>query len=133
VVIFITLLAGFVPLLQVTFFALLEDLYPGRLAVKDRDKTHRITGVILDMGTKEEVKANFNASSMFSAIFVFQKSYTGNILGIGRNKSQTSRNSPKLLENRRGNRVGPRETHTTGRRGPGLGPFAYKDPPMRKT
>jgi hypothetical protein len=24
-----------------------------------------------------------------SAIFVFQKSYTGNILGIGRNKSQT--------------------------------------------
>jgi hypothetical protein len=27
---------------------------------------------------------------MFSTIFVFQKSYTGNILGIGRNKSQTS-------------------------------------------
>jgi hypothetical protein len=27
---------------------------------------------------------------MFSAIFVFQKSYTGNILGIGRNKSRTS-------------------------------------------
>jgi hypothetical protein len=47
VVIFITLLAGFVPLLQVTFFALLEDLYPGRLAVKDRDKTLRIAGVIL--------------------------------------------------------------------------------------
>jgi hypothetical protein len=42
-----TLLAGFVPLLQVAFFALLEDLYPGRLAVKDRDKTPRITGVIL--------------------------------------------------------------------------------------
>jgi hypothetical protein len=38
-VIFITLLAGFVPLLQVTFFVLLEDFYPGRLAVKDRDKT----------------------------------------------------------------------------------------------
>jgi hypothetical protein len=35
----ITLLAGFVPLLQVTFFVLLEDFYPGRLAVKDRDKT----------------------------------------------------------------------------------------------
>jgi hypothetical protein len=47
--IFIMLLAGFVPLLQVTFFALLEDFYPGRLAVKDRDKTHRITGVILIM------------------------------------------------------------------------------------
>jgi hypothetical protein len=39
VVIIITLLAGFVPLLQVTFFALLEDFYPARLAVKDRDKT----------------------------------------------------------------------------------------------
>jgi hypothetical protein len=49
VVIFIALLAGFVPLLQVTFFALLEDLYLGRLAVKDRDKTPRITGVILIM------------------------------------------------------------------------------------
>jgi hypothetical protein len=48
-VIFITLLAGFVPLLQVTFITLLEDLYPGRLAVKDRDKTPRITGVILIM------------------------------------------------------------------------------------
>jgi hypothetical protein len=33
----------------VTFFALLEDFYPGRLAVKDRDKTPRITGVILVM------------------------------------------------------------------------------------
>jgi hypothetical protein len=39
VVIFIALLAGFVPLLQVTFLALLEDFYPGRLAVKDWDKT----------------------------------------------------------------------------------------------
>jgi hypothetical protein len=26
---------------------LLEDFYLGRLAVKDRDKTHKITGVIL--------------------------------------------------------------------------------------
>jgi hypothetical protein len=32
----------------------------------------------------------YSASFLFSAIFVFQKSYTGNILGIGRNKSQTS-------------------------------------------
>jgi hypothetical protein len=47
VVIFITLLAGFVPLLQVMFFALLEDFYLDRLAVKDRDKTQRITSVIL--------------------------------------------------------------------------------------
>jgi hypothetical protein len=45
-VIFITLLAGFVPLLQVTFFALLEDFYPVRLTVKDRDKPSRIIGLI---------------------------------------------------------------------------------------
>jgi hypothetical protein len=51
VVIFIMLLAGFIPLLQVTFFALLEDFYPGRLAVKDWDKTPRITGVILSTRT----------------------------------------------------------------------------------
>jgi hypothetical protein len=31
-----------------------------------------------------------SASSLFSAVFVFQKSYTGNILGIGRNKFQIS-------------------------------------------
>jgi hypothetical protein len=31
-----------------------------------------------------------SASFLFSPIFVFQKSYTGNILGIGRNKSRTS-------------------------------------------
>jgi hypothetical protein len=31
-----------------------------------------------------------SASSLFSAVFVFQKSYTWNILRIGRNKSQTS-------------------------------------------
>jgi hypothetical protein len=39
------------PRLQVTFFALLEDYYPGRLAVKDQDKTNRITGVILVSNT----------------------------------------------------------------------------------
>jgi hypothetical protein len=37
-VIFIMLLAGFIPLLQVTFFALLEDFYLGRLIVKDQEK-----------------------------------------------------------------------------------------------
>jgi hypothetical protein len=37
------------PRLQVTFFTLLEDFYLDRLAVKDRDKTYRITGVILIM------------------------------------------------------------------------------------
>jgi hypothetical protein len=31
-----------------------------------------------------------SASLLFFAIFVFQKSYTVNILGIGRNKSRTS-------------------------------------------
>jgi hypothetical protein len=38
----------------VTFFTLLEDFYPGRLAVKDRDKTHRIAGVILITTLLEE-------------------------------------------------------------------------------
>jgi hypothetical protein len=61
-----------------------------------------------------------SASSLFSAIFVFQKSYTGNILKIGRNKSKISRNLPKLLENQRGERVGHQGTHTTGQRRPGL-------------
>jgi hypothetical protein len=42
------------------------------------------------------------ASSLFSAVFVFQKSYTGNILGIGRNKFMKSYFSRKLPENRRG-------------------------------
>jgi hypothetical protein len=31
-----------------------------------------------------------SASSLFSAVFVFQKSYTGNILGFGQNKTRTS-------------------------------------------
>jgi hypothetical protein len=31
-----------------------------------------------------------SASSLFSTVFVFQKSYTGNILRIGRNKNRTS-------------------------------------------
>jgi hypothetical protein len=31
-----------------------------------------------------------SASSLFSVVFVFRKSYIGNILGIGRNKSQSS-------------------------------------------
>jgi hypothetical protein len=39
-----------------------------------------------------------SASSLFSAVFVFRKSYTGNILGIGRNKSQKSRYSQELPE-----------------------------------
>jgi hypothetical protein len=53
-----------------------------------------------------------SASSLFSAIFVFQKSYIGNILRIGQNKSRTSRNLPKLPEVRRGDGAGPRAGHT---------------------
>jgi hypothetical protein len=62
-----------------------------------------------------------SASSLFSVIFVFQKSYIGNILEIGRNKSRTSRNLPKLPEVRRGDGEGPRAGHTVGRRGPAPG------------
>jgi hypothetical protein len=42
-----------------------------------------------------------SASSPLSAIFVFQKSYTGNILEIGRNKSRTSYFSRTKDEDRR--------------------------------
>jgi hypothetical protein len=59
-----------------------------------------------------------SASFLFSAIFVFQKSYIGNILGIGQNKSRTSRNLPKLPEVRRGDEEGPQAGHTVGRHGP---------------
>jgi hypothetical protein len=58
---------------------------------------------------------------MFSTIFVFQKSYTGNILGIGRNKSRTSRYLLKLPEDRRGDRDEPEAGLTTRGRGPGPG------------
>jgi hypothetical protein len=88
-----------------------------------------------------------SASSLFSAVFVFQKSYTENILGIGQNKSQTYRYLPKLSENQRGDREEPLVGHTTRGRGLGLArapygephqvhfwrrPFAYKDPPDGK-
>jgi hypothetical protein len=52
-------------------------------------------------------------SSLFSAIFVFQKSYTGNILEIEQNKGQTSRYLLKLPENRRGDGKEPQGGHTT--------------------
>jgi hypothetical protein len=41
-----------------------------------------------------------SASSLFSAIFVFQKSYTRNILGIGRNKSRSSYFSQSVTESK---------------------------------
>jgi hypothetical protein len=68
-----------------------------------------------------------SASSLFSAIFVFQKSYTANILRIGRNKSRTSYYLTKLPEDRRGDGEGPWSCEATlvhlWRY-----PFAYKDP-----
>jgi hypothetical protein len=50
--------------------------------------------------------------------FVFQKSYTGYILRIGRNKSRTSKYLTKLPKDRRGDGEGPQGGHTT--RGCGL-------------
>jgi hypothetical protein len=65
------------------------------------------------------------ASSLFSAIFVFQKSYTENIFGIGRNKSRTSYYLTMLPEDRRGDGGGARDGHTVGRRGPAPGHAPY--------
>jgi hypothetical protein len=62
-----------------------------------------------------------SASSLFSAIFVFQKSYTGNIFGIGWNKSRTSRYLMKLPEDRRGDGTEPGGGLTTKGHGPGPG------------
>jgi hypothetical protein len=66
-----------------------------------------------------------SASFLFSTVFVFQKSYTGNILGIGQNQSQSPRILPKLPENQRGVGVGPRGALTTGQHGQGLGRAPY--------
>jgi hypothetical protein len=63
----------------------------------------------------------YSAISLFSAIFVFQKSYTGNILGIGQNKFLKSHFSRKLSEIRRGEGEGPQASLTLGRRDPGPG------------
>jgi hypothetical protein len=62
-----------------------------------------------------------SVSSLFSAVFVFQKSYTGNILGIGRNKSQKSYFSRKLPEDRKRAGGGPQAALTQGWRGLGPG------------
>jgi hypothetical protein len=61
-----------------------------------------------------------SASSLFSVVFVFQKSYTGNILGIGRNKAEVpifpgTRLSPK--QRQRGSRGQPH--HRVARPAPG--------------
>jgi hypothetical protein len=62
-----------------------------------------------------------SASSLFSAIFVFQKSYTGNILGIERNKFQKSYFSWKLPEDRKRAGGGPEAALTRRGRGPAPG------------
>jgi hypothetical protein len=48
-----------------------------------------------------------STSSLFSVVFVFQKSYTGNILGIGRNKFQNSYFSRTKDEDRKRAEGGP--------------------------
>jgi hypothetical protein len=60
------------------------------------------------------------ASSLFSAIFMFQKSYIGNMLGIGRNKSQTCF-FPEASRSLKMRRRGPEASLTLGWRGPGPG------------
>jgi hypothetical protein len=62
-----------------------------------------------------------SASSLFSAVFVFQKSYIGNILVIVRKKFLKSYFSWKLPEIQRGVGEGPQAALTPGRRGPGPG------------
>jgi hypothetical protein len=62
-----------------------------------------------------------SASSLISAVFVFQKSYTGNILGIGRNKSRTSYFSRTRVGVQSKDGGGPGPGHTLGWRGPGPG------------
>jgi hypothetical protein len=52
---------------------------------------------------------------------MFQKSYTGNILEIGRNKFLKSYFSRKLPEIRREEREGPQATLRLGQRGLGPG------------
>jgi hypothetical protein len=72
-----------------------------------------------------------SASSLFSVVFVFQKGYTGNILGIGRNEARTSYFSLIRDEDRRRAGGGPGTHHTKGWRplplamlGGGVGPLA---------
>jgi hypothetical protein len=67
-------------------------------------------------GTNLLTRCN-SASSLFSIVFVFQKSYTGNILGIGRNKFGNSYFSRTEDGDQTGAGEGPEAGHTTGGRG----------------
>jgi hypothetical protein len=62
-----------------------------------------------------------SASSLFFAIFEFQKCYTGNILGIGRNKFQNSYFSQKRTKGRTRAEGGPEAALTMRGHGPGPG------------
>jgi hypothetical protein len=66
-----------------------------------------------------------SASSLFSAIFVFQKSYTGNILEIGRNEAQSSYFPPTRDGVQRRVEGGLRATTPGGGVGPPLGAPPY--------
>jgi hypothetical protein len=87
------------------------------------------------------------ASFLFSAVFVFQKSYTGNILGIGRNKFENSYFTRTKDEDQTGAGGGPEAGHTIGGAAQPLAvpthceatlvhlwrcPLAYKKPPNGK-
>jgi hypothetical protein len=49
-----------------------------------------LRGIFMRFSGTNLLTSRHSASSLFFAIFVFQKSYTENILGIGRNKFQNS-------------------------------------------
>jgi hypothetical protein len=59
-----------------------------------------------------------SVSSLFSAIFVLQKSYAGNILRIRRNKSQSSYFSRSVTESKAETEGRPGGGHATPWRGP---------------
>jgi hypothetical protein len=72
-----------------------------------------------------------SASSLFCAVFVFQKSYLGNILGIGRNKSQSSyfsRHKTKSKSEMEGSQRAATSPHGAGHTlavpGPDVGPWS---------
>jgi hypothetical protein len=72
------------------------------------------------------------ASSLFSAVFVFQKSYTQNIFGIGRNKSRTPYLSRTRVRVQSRDGGGPGPSHSLGWHGQALaratrgwGPLVY--------
>jgi hypothetical protein len=70
-----------------------------------------------------------STSSLVSAVF-FQKSYTGNILGIGQNKSRTSKNFTEASREPKRRRSGPigQPHHRAVRPAPGSRPLVVRPP-----